>query len=183
MTAKTVHWPYEIAKAYMAEVPERVRDDFARGYRSLPSLAEDVLRWVTRILAPTPTTGTEPLPAPVPYRTFGYVRSDQAKSWGPTIGADLEMSDFTVSRSSVAHVMKQHGNPASEARRGQRAVTAADFPRIAEIVENPDHVRPDGGRLVVTKRIGEETYVAVFEHLAKRKMLSLVTLFVKTIAP
>jgi hypothetical protein len=181
MTEKTVHWPTEIAKAYMAEVPERVRDDFARGYRSLPSLADDVLRWVTRVLAPK--TAPEGPSQPDQYRTLGLVRSDQAKIWGPQIEADLRLSDFTVSQSAVRHVIKNHGNVASEARRGQRGITPADFGRLAEIVENPDEVLPSGKRLVMRKRFGSEIYEAIFEHFAQRKMLSLVTMFVKVVAP
>lgn len=181
LTSKSVHWPYEIAKAFMAEVPERVRDDFSTGYRSLPTLADDIRRWVSRIVNARPDDPARTRSEP--YRTLGLIRSDQAKSWGARLNADLDLTDVAISDSAVRHVVKQHGNPAAEAKQGQRAVTAVDFARLAEIVEHPDSVVEDRGRLIIQKRIAGETFVAIFEHLAKRRMLSLVTMFVRLGAP
>jgi hypothetical protein len=96
MTTKTVSWPFELAKAYMADLPESTVDDFARGFRNLPSLREDVRRYVERAVGARGgalISGT----LPEPYRTLGRLTSRQVSDFGRVLGADLAGFDFSLS--------------------------------------------------------------------------------------
>ena len=70
--------------------------------------------------------------------------------------------------------------------RGQRALTAYDFGRLGALLNAPDTLKPAdrkpgrGPRILLTKRFGDETLVAVFELLAGRRRRSLVMMWVKT---
>jgi hypothetical protein len=59
-----------------------------------------------------------------------------------TIGVDLDASGFrhTVDASEARHVVKKHGERATEGRRGQIAITSADWEMIPDILANPDAV-------------------------------------------
>ena len=69
-------------------------------------------------------------------------------------GIELDLTGYrhTIDNYAVKHTLKQHGNPAKEAPRGQVAVTREDFDLIPEILSNPDHIEATG-----KSKIGAET--------------------------
>lgn len=70
----------------------------------------------------------------------------------------LDLTGFTrlIDNYGIRHTLKQHGNPAKEAGRGQLAVTLDDFGLIPLITSQPDHVFLDG-----KNKIGREVIVFV----------------------
>ncbi len=82
----------------------------------------------------------------------------------------------------VRHIFKNHGNPTSEASRGNIAITEKDFELLPMIVKDYDtitHERPSrsGNESVMyTKVIGGTVYCVV-EVRKKKKTLSLITMY------
>lgn len=175
MTGKTVAWPYEIAKAYMRDLPEAIVDRFAQGYRQLPSVADAARRYAERALG---SQAGAPRPGIEPYLTLGLLSRDEAARARDILGAEVELFDYTVSEFAVRHVQNEHGDPVAERGRGQRAVVAADYALLPQLLQQPDSVMSDRGDLVIEKRIGQERYRAIFKRLAKRRMLTLVTFWI-----
>ncbi len=81
---------------------------------------------------------------------------------------------------AVRHIHRQHGNPASESTRGQRAVTTLDYDRLRSVLAEPDAVSPGQTpeRVLVEKQFGGERVHAVFEATHRRKKLRLHTLWI-----
>ena len=186
MAAKTQHWDYVLAKAYMEGVPEAQRDALARAYRALPSVAAETRLYAQRIIEAR--TGLD-LPH---YRTMGLVESRSAAALARQAtpdGSTLNVAgfDWSLDESSVRHIHNRHG-AGNERNTSQRGIIPADFARIPQIIATPDsmHVSPrlsDGNRYPVVelrKEIGGETFVAEFEvRAAKRRTLTLLTFYVK----
>ncbi|MDQ7002651.1 MAG: phage minor head protein [Ghiorsea sp.] len=177
MAKKTQQWEYTIAKAYMQDVPLSVRDDLAKAYRDLQSVADDVRRYAQAALAARDVA---------PYRTIGLLTSaDMATVQGLSKDVKVGGFDFSLDKSSVMHVLEKHGNAKSEANRGQRAVVASDYALIPSILNNPDSIISDGlsgvGNPVFLyqKIISGELYTVVLEYRKKRKMLALQTFYIK----
>lgn len=187
MTQKTVFWPTEIAKAYMAGLPDRVRDDFARGFRALPSLAKDVERYLERVIAPRPTAATVGQAPLQPYRTLGQLTGKQValiRQAAPDL--DVGGFDFVLDASAILHSLKQHGNSASEARRGQVAITVGDFAMLAGLLDGPGRFELAGvsrgsGQPVIRwiRVVGGTEWVVVFELRRGRLMLALETFYIR----
>jgi hypothetical protein len=86
-------------------------------------------------------------------------------------GIDLDVSGFrhTVDASEARHVVKKHGDPAREGRRGQLAITGEDWAMIPEILARPDTISASlakRGRLpslVYEKRV--DGYVLYVEEI------------------
>jgi Phage Mu protein F like protein/phage-Barnase-EndoU-ColicinE5/D-RelE like nuclease3 len=176
MTSKSVHWPYELAKAYMQGLPQLHADDFARAYRTLPSLKDDLRKHAERTLG---VRNGKPITVGrvEPYRTLGRLTSENEamlRKWG----IDAEGFDFTVSDFAIKHIFSKHGKAATETPRGQRAVDVGDYEDLGYLLNVPDRVRHDGGRIVFEKQFGTERLIAVFEPRKKRRMLSLVTMWI-----
>jgi hypothetical protein len=183
MAAKTQHWDYTLAKAYMQGVPEAQRDALAQAYRALPSVATDTRLYAQRILE-----GRDNLDVP-PYRTLGLLTSEQAAMVQHLSGRAVAGFDYAMDRSVVGHVLSKHGDAAVESRRGQRAVTAADYARLPQILSNPDAVEDAGvgwstGQPVILmrRRFGDEEFVSVWEIRGGRKSLALLSFWIKKIA-
>lgn len=181
MAGKIGSWDYQIVKGFMDAVPARRADGLADAYRALPSTADDARRYAQRVFEPNPD-----LPDLPPLRTLGLVRSDQAERIEQLTGIPAQGYDFSFDVSAVGHVIRRHGDEAVEARQGQRAVTAADFARLPQILSRPDSLTLAGestiGEQVVelTRRFGSETYVARFAvRGARRRTLALKTMFVR----
>lgn len=178
MAAKTQQWDYTLAKAYMQGMPDGVRDQLASAYRNLPSVANDTRLYAQRILE-----GRTHLDIP-PYRTLGLLTSDQAATVQRLTGRDVAGFDLAIGRDAPLHIRGHHGDAASEALRGQRAIVAADYAHLPAIVDAPDAMEPAGlsdvGHPVVRfiKVIGGEKYSAAFELRTGRKMLALQSLWV-----
>lgn len=180
MAEKTRQWDYELAKAYMQGVPESVRDRLAQSYRGLPSVADDARNYARRVIQDIPDVDTPP------YRTLGLLTESDGTVVQSIKDVDVRGFDFALDASTVRHVLKNHGNDAAERNRGQRAVTASDYAILPELL-NDGTAWEDAGRAKLTGhplvrrrlRVGDETWVAVFEIRKKRRMLALETLYVQ----
>jgi len=178
MADKTVQWEYALAKAYMENVPEALRDQLATAYRRLPSVADDARLYAQRVIDGRAVEHMQP------YRTMGLLTSDQAQRVQRLLGQAVDGFDFALDRSAVKHISESHGRAASEALRGQRAVTAEDYARLPSLVDGGD-IRVAGesgiGRSIVrvSRRIDGEEYIATFEVRRRRRMLALQSLWVR----
>ncbi len=104
------------------------------------------------------------------------VRSWLSKAIKEHTGLDVSNYHHQVDSYAMKHAIKKHGDKASEANRGQVAITNDDFQLLPEILDNPDSVilgtknkksqdqvfsvkvMPDGTALVVEEvRTGEKT--------------------------
>ncbi|PZU56089.1 MAG: phage head protein [Sphingobium sp.] len=178
---KVRHWDYAIAKGFMAEIPEAMRDAFAASYRSLPSVADDARRYVERVLG-------ESAGHVQPVWTLGLVGDRQAASIAAALDGPapdtVTLYDFSVAPSDVRHIIRRHGSAASELARGQTAVTAEDFALLPSIINAPDRIedagRSDVGEPIVryVKRIAGLNYVAVFAIRKGRRTLGLKTFYI-----
>lgn len=179
MAEKTRQWEYELAKAYMQEVPETVRDRLAQSYRDLPSVADDTRRYARRVLQELNDVDVPP------YRTLGLLTEADVATVNAFKTVNVDGFDFALDPSSVRHIQKHHGNENSERLRGQRGITQADFAQLPAILNNPDTVEDAGENeaglplIRYRKAIGGELYSAVFSVRRGRKMLALTTLYVQ----
>lgn len=184
MAAKAVNWERDLAKGFMLSVPERQRDALARAYRALPSVADDLRRYAERVMGVR--GGAQIVGVRIEERrTLGLItKADVERIAALDRELRVEGFDYVVDRSAVRHVMKEHGVEAVERARGQRAVMAADFARLPEILNNPDSVEDAGlsdiGRRSVrlVKTTGDERFTAIFEVRPSRRSLALLTMFV-----
>jgi len=139
----------------------------------------DARRYAQRILE-----GRANLEVPT-YRTLGLLSSGQAARVAALTGEEVSDFDFALDRSAVGHIQRKHDSEHSEAPRGQRAVTAADYARLPALLSAPDSIeeggRSDVGRPVVVlrKRINGEWVIASFEVRQKRRMLALISMSVR----
>lgn len=176
---KVRHWDYAIGKAFLADLPNPARDAFSTAYRRLPSVADDARRYARRALG----DGGEAIVQPV--WTLGPVRSDQAATFAPHLGTDTRSFDFSLDRFAVEHVREHHGNPKSEATRGQQAIDAEDYAFLPDIINYGTSVpagvsKRTGNPLVaITYRMGRITYVAVFELRKGKRTLALQTFYAR----
>lgn len=178
MAEKTVHWPYEIAKAFMASVPAKLQDDLAEAYRGLASTEDAVRRYAAAVLAEggaAAPSGTSRLDE---YLTLGLLTSRDVAQLRDLTGKDMAGFDFALPRSSILHVIKRHGEGGTEVLRGQRPVAVADFADLLAVLTAPDEVVGSGDEVVYVKRVAKGEIRAVFKRLAKRRMFSLVTFWI-----
>lgn len=167
MAAKTRQWEYELAKAYMTSLPDTLRDALAVAYRNLPSVADDARRYAQRILE-----ARTALDVP-PYRTLGPVTSKQARRIERDLGQDITGFDFSLDAFAPLHVQRRHGNEKTEAARGQRTITAADYARMPAVLNAPTGRRVEGDEVIFEKVFGNERMVLVFVPLIRRRTLVL----------
>lgn len=178
MAEKTRQWQYELAKAYMENLPEALRDQYATSYRSLPSVADDTRRYAQRILE-----NYKQVEIP-PYQTMGLLTSKDIVALKKHTGIEVVGFDFALDSSAVRHTFDHHGDNKTEAKRGQRAVLANDYSYIPELLSAPDNIVYVGDTdnsqplMRYQKRINGELYQAVFGVRRKRKMLSLKTFYI-----
>lgn len=110
------------------------------------------------------------------------IADDQAAAIKQATGLDVSGMAHTVDSFAMRHAHKQHGNPQSEALRGQGAVTAEDWAKIPEIVSQYDEVKHAGkdkagnDLLQYRKRYNGTTYF-VEEVRNKRGELAAKTLW------
>lgn len=180
MAERTVHWPYELARAYMGGIPEAYRDALAIAYRGLPTTHQAIRRYVRSI----PETGSTETAAPM--QTLGLVNSQVVAQIRDVTGVDVTGYDFAIDAPAVRHVFNSHGDPAREARQGQRAVTVEDFVRLLQILDNPDSItilpiKQATRQVQISREIDGERYFAGFELRTKRGRLSLATMFIRAV--
>ncbi len=172
-------WDYQIAKAFMGEMPPTARDAIADAYRRSPSVEDDLRRFAQQTLADRPDRG--PL-----VRTMGVLTTADAKHVEAVTGVAVDGYDFSIDRAAINHVDAEHG-PGNETDRKQRPVEPADFAQLPAVVAAPDAVSQVGTSIINSLPIVEyrrvidgEEYVARFElRGAKRRTLALKTFFVK----
>ncbi|MDE2595962.1 MAG: phage head protein [Sphingomonadales bacterium] len=181
MANKIGAWDYQIAKAFMGDLPDAQADALANSYRALPSTKDDARRYAERVYEPNPD-----LPELAPMRTMGRVTSDQAGEIEQLTGLPVGGYDFSFDPSAVRHVIRFHGDDAAERLRGQRGVTSADWARLPLVLAHPDQVRASGTsdmgeQLIAFERvIGGETFVAEMAiRGAKRRTLALKTMYIR----
>ncbi|MES2987670.1 MAG: phage minor head protein [Pseudomonadota bacterium] len=173
MAEKIRNWDYRIGKAFMEEVPEAQRDALARSYRKLPSVADDARRYAQRGWA-----GDLDME---PGRTLGLLTRDQVAA----ISLDAAGFDFSLSPNELAHIRASHGDPATEQKRGQRAVTPADFAALPAILGGtPRAIGISDGHKVpvfeIRATIGGEEYVTRWEYWKRRKTMTLLSFLIRT---
>ncbi len=73
----------------------------------------------------------------------------------------LNLQDYVVciDTFSIKHIMKNHGNPFTEAQRGQVAVTKEDFCKIGQIINDFDTVLYDTRSSKKSKEVISESLV------------------------
>ncbi|SNT07498.1 phage minor head protein [Pseudomonas segetis] len=179
MAEKSRAWPYEIAKAYMTGVPELLRDQLAKSYRALPSVADDSRRYAQRVLR-----GDNPDQLPA-YRTMGLLTAGDVGQVHQIKDIAVDGYDYALDVSAVRHVQRKHGGK-SEHSRGQRPVTAEDYAILPKLLNDAgpliDAGLSESTNSPLVRRemtVDNETYVAVFEVRRKRKMLVLQTFYVR----
>ncbi|PQV56399.1 phage Mu protein F like protein [Defluviimonas denitrificans] len=179
MTEKTIKWEHVLAKEFMASLPAGVVDDFASGYRQLPSLRSSVGSFVKATL-----TGGSAAPADA-YKTLGRLTSAHVEAVR-SAGFDVAGFDFNLEQDAIRHVASGHFDAISETARGQSAVTVEDFANLAShldfvtAIEAGDVQKGQARPSVVMKiRVGNQTWTVVFEIRRRRKMLVLKTMFKK----
>jgi hypothetical protein len=71
---------------------------------------------------------------------FGTIPEDMAARIKKDTGAEVKGYNFSISENEIRKIFKSHGSEATEAPRGQRAITEADIASIPKIVQNPDKI-------------------------------------------
>ncbi|HRM95272.1 MAG TPA: hypothetical protein PLO08_16920, partial [Alicycliphilus sp.] len=180
MAEKSRAWPYEIAKAYMDGVPDHLRDQLARSYRALPSVADDARRYAARVLR---GEAQAQLPA---YRTLGLLTAGDIAQVKAAKELQVEGYDYALDVSAVRHVEKHHGSEKSERSRGQRAVAVEDYAMLPRLLNEGGPLLDAGvSRTTSAPLVRREltvdgvTYVAVFEVRKGRRMLVLQTFYIR----
>lgn len=187
MTEKAVNWDYSLSTAYMRSLPVPHVDAFSQGYRSLPSVEEDMRRWVERVRGERGGAAIDPKVVVEPQKSLALATSEQKSRILQETDADLgdTLFDYTVDQDAVKHVLRRHGDPETELTRGQRAITPADFGRLGQLLNDPDSVStadtsPGRGQMLrYEKTFGTGKLVALFEIRTGRRRLSLVTMWVE----
>ena len=180
MAEKSRAWPYEIAKAYMDGVPGHLRDQLARSYRALPSVADDARRYAARVLRGEAQTQ---LPA---YRTLGLLTAGDIAQVKAAKELQVAGYDYALDVSAVRHVEKHHGSEKAERSRGQRAVAVEDYAMLPRLLNEGGPLLDAGvSRTTSAPLVRREltvdgvTYVAVFEVRKGRRMLVLQTFYIR----
>lgn len=181
MADKTVKWEHVLAKEFMASLPVAVVDDFATGYRSLPSFQDSARRYVDAIQR---ARDNQVQPAVEPFLTLGRLTSRQVNEVA-RLGIDAAGYDFNFEASGIAHILKEHSDLTRERLRGQRPVTPLDLALLPQLLDQPFTIEPGvptrnpNTRAVMfhIDRPGER-WNAVFEVRRGRRMLALKTLYI-----
>ena len=71
---------------------------------------------------------------------FGAIPSDLAARIRTDAGVDVEGFNLSLGSNEIRKILKDHGDPETEAMRGQRAITADDFAHIADVVLSPSNI-------------------------------------------
>jgi len=178
MAAKTTQWNYLLAKAYMQNVPQGVRDDLARAYRRLPTVADDTRRYAQRVL-----DGSRDVQ---PYRTLGLLTKTDADRVANLTGQNVQGYDFTLDASAIQHINRQHGNVGSEAARGQRAVTGEDYAKLPVVLNDPDMIQDAGTARASQRRLVRwikdmdgERWIVTQEIRTGRRSIVPITMYIR----
>jgi len=105
------------------------------------------------------------------------VNSKEVKDIKDATGYDVSNTTHKLIANDLRHILKSHGNPEIEGKRGQIAITPDDLDRIPDIIDNYDRIEAgstneDGVRSIryIKRNNGEITYIEVI--IKKGKVLS-----------
>jgi len=101
------------------------------------------------------------------------------------IGEDIAGVTFDLSADAVRHAVKQHGDQATEAARGQRAITKLDFELLPTALRQPDAVRKGNGpdRVTFEATFAGRYVAGTWIRSRRKKAAELKTLYVKEAKP
>lgn len=178
MAAKTQQWPYTIAKAYMQSLPTHNRDALSTAYRGLESTAKAAKTYASKALSKAEVA---------PYFTLGLLTSKQQQVVENLLdGKMVDGFDFALDTSAILHVLEEHGNDKIEAKRGQRAVVASDYSKLAELLNSDAKITYSGTTrktnlpvISFENEVDGEVWTVSFEYRKRRKMLVLQTFYIK----
>lgn len=174
---KTVAWPYENAKAFMSEVPAPVRDALATAQRLQPETGVAVRRYAERVLRERNGAPIDPRVNVEVYQTMGLLTTAEAQQLARMTGVEAletELWDWTIDKNAPWHIRGGHGDAATEAPRGQRAITAADYALIPRAIAERTAMTMDGAELKMEwEAPNGERLLMFFAPLKKRRMMLL----------
>ena len=75
---------------------------------------------------------------------FGKVSDEIATTISKKFGINIDDYSISLKGDNVRKIMKDHGNPETESKRGQIAVTKSDFDYIDDIILEPDNIYLSG---------------------------------------
>ncbi|TAH20236.1 MAG: hypothetical protein EAZ08_06300 [Cytophagales bacterium] len=113
---------------------------------------------------------------------MGQVPDEEVRNVQNETGIDLSNYNRSIDSYAINHVLGNHGNPKTEAKRGQIAVELSDFELISLITSSPDKIEYVGkngsGRDLIKyiKKIGHNIHY-VEEVRNGKKEVVLQTLF------
>lgn len=174
MAEKSRAWPNEIAKAYMGGIPEHLRDQFARSYRALPSVADDARRYARRVLDDDKVEQLQGM------RTLGQLTALDAAQVLRT--RELAVTGYDYSMNVRAVRQAQQSARSGGARRPASAEDYALLPRLLSEGEQLMSADQEGTELALVRRtltLDGVTYVAVFEVQPAQKTLMLREFYVQ----
>ena len=181
MASKTQQWDYTLAKSYMESLPDSVGGQIGSAYRRLPSVADEVRRFAQRELQGNTIEQRAKL------LTLGRLSQRHVDQVGQKTGETVNGYDFSLGRSEVLKIRKDHGTAAREALRGQRAVTAKDYSLLPQILEDgaiTEAGRSRVGRKVVriAAQIDGEVHTVALEVRGRRRSLGVQSWWIRPAA-
>ena len=112
---------------------------------------------------------------------FGSVSSELAARIKTDTGVDVENYNLSLGSYEVRKILKDHGNDAKEAARGQRAVVPDDFGHITDVILNPTSIALSGQNYM-----GKPAIIFSGENNGRMNVVAVVSdkrldLFVQTV--
>lgn len=112
---------------------------------------------------------------------FGAIPADLASRIESDTGVNVENFNLSLGSYEVRKILKDHGNAAKEAARGQRAIVADDFGHITDIVLNPTEIT-----LSNQDYMGKPAIIFSGDHNGRMNVVAVVSdkrldLFVQTV--
>lgn len=113
---------------------------------------------------------------------FGAVPADLAARIKQDTGLDVEGYNCSIAAQEIRKIFKDHGDPAKEALRGQRAIVEDDIVSIPEVIQAPDTIdlspKQYNGRPVINfvKELNGRTTVTAYVS-GKHLDLTVQTMF------
>lgn len=112
---------------------------------------------------------------------FGAIPTDLATRIKTDTGIDVENFNLSLGSYEIRKILKDHGNTAKEAARGQRAIVADDFGYITDIVLNPTEIK-----LSNQDYMGKPAIIFSGDHNGRMNVVAVVSdkrldLFVQTV--
>lgn len=112
---------------------------------------------------------------------FGAIPADLASRIMSDTGVNVENFNLSLGSYEVRKILKDHGNAAKEAARGQRAIVADDFGHITDVVLNPTEIT-----LSNQDYMGKPAIIFSGDHNGRMNVVAVVSdkrldLFVQTV--